>query len=844
MKLIREKRSVQITGLDGAEARDFSIKADGHAFRILSSTIYTNKIRAVIRELVCNAWDAQQSSKAQDKPIEVRIPTDMEPVFSVKDFGTGLSHDDAMRLFSTYFDSTKSKSNTAIGAFGIGSKSPFSYVDSFLVESRHKVKKRTYNCFLTEEGSPSIMLMNEQDFEAGDLAGITISMNVDRKDIRDFEKEGRIVLCEFSNPSITTNIAGFLSDYEDTKAVYASDFLEIRQKLNYHQSSVMVKMGNVLYPVPEDFFASEAVGIKLTIFNQDYSGLKSLLRYGRVYIVKLPIGAVEVAPSREQLSMTDSSKKSLAKFITRAFEDAARRLEAEYSDFKTFEEYTKQFDKPQGEHISDPFAVRTPNWRWNIKGGGKSCERGRYSQYGSTLVKHLLSKLEDIRGSRTMQDKLFQHAFPEYAKTDTMYRKHMRGIVHTPVIAAKHWPTDIKEIYDGCTRGELFQGFQHSIDFRGNSRLPVSDFVILIHDTGVPLNSKNRAYQYFLYKNYMVGRKVYSIQMRNQNPRAIRALINFVGAEAWARLEYYSKECAYTPTMEELVAVGYPKPAERTTSGKAKGSYYVYPVSVNHNTGSGLAFNQDKSVENPSEAVGSVKTVYYFSMDEFKDWEKTAPPSVWARVVGSLNSFKADTNCDLLGLCKSHIKIVEENEGGTYDNWKPYQSFVKDFMLYILSGISLPPEAFDELAVTGIVNFFEKRGSYRSRVIHSGVSYVTALPSDNLFRKYVTITSKWIKQADHTLFTFDYLLKRIEEYKDTFFITGVDFKTMYDKGIKEMRSEAKFIRAFVNRYPILKCSDLTITEHNAKIILDYIERTDSLDRATRNTLNNNLNQKL
>ena len=43
------------TPLETAEA---SIKADAHLLRILSSGLYSNKIRTVLREIGCNAADA------------------------------------------------------------------------------------------------------------------------------------------------------------------------------------------------------------------------------------------------------------------------------------------------------------------------------------------------------------------------------------------------------------------------------------------------------------------------------------------------------------------------------------------------------------------------------------------------------------------------------------------------------------------------------------------------------------------------------------------------------------------------------------------------------------------
>ena len=58
--LSADKRDVQING--DFKTSGFKIQASAKAFEILSSNIYTNKVRAVIREYNCNAYDAHVAS--------------------------------------------------------------------------------------------------------------------------------------------------------------------------------------------------------------------------------------------------------------------------------------------------------------------------------------------------------------------------------------------------------------------------------------------------------------------------------------------------------------------------------------------------------------------------------------------------------------------------------------------------------------------------------------------------------------------------------------------------------------------------------------------------------------
>ena len=131
MKLIQNNDNQPILSNVG-ETGEFRIRNSAKAFSILSSGLYANKIRAIIRELSCNAVDSHVAAGKADVPFEVHLPTALSPWFSIRDFGTGLSHEQVTKIYTTYFESTKTDSNDFIGALGLGSKSPFSYTNNFV----------------------------------------------------------------------------------------------------------------------------------------------------------------------------------------------------------------------------------------------------------------------------------------------------------------------------------------------------------------------------------------------------------------------------------------------------------------------------------------------------------------------------------------------------------------------------------------------------------------------------------------------------------------------------------------------------------------------------------------
>ncbi len=283
------------------EIGEFRIRNSAKAFSILSSGLYANKIRAIIRELSCNAIDAQVAAGTQDKPYEVHLPSAFEPHFSIRDFGTGLSHEQVTQIYTTYFESTKTTSNEFIGALGLGSKSPFSYTDNFTVTAIKDGRKGIYTAFINESGVPSIALMFE---EATDEAnGVEVKFAVtERYDYSKFVDEARKVYKFFKQRPVitgTTNFEFVEPEYETQNIVPG-----VHTTSGYQSFAVM---GNIAYPVD--------------VPNADQLGdLKYMLECG--LIMEFNIGELDFQASREGLSYIPQTINA----IKRKFEEINKHL--------------------------------------------------------------------------------------------------------------------------------------------------------------------------------------------------------------------------------------------------------------------------------------------------------------------------------------------------------------------------------------------------------------------------------------------------------------------------------------------------------------------------------------
>ena len=293
------------------EVGEFRIRNSAKAFNILSSGLYANKIKAVIRELSCNAVDSHIAAGKTDTPFDIHLPNSLEPWFSIRDYGIGLNHDQVTNLYTTYFESTKTDSNEFIGALGLGSKSPFSYTENFTVTAIKDGRKGIYTAFINEQGVPSIALMMEE--ETADPTGVEVRFAVeDRYDFDKFRSEARAVYEYFKLRPVVSGNANFTfvdPTYKD------KDIIPGVHYIGFGCSSYAI-MGNIKYP------------IQIPSSDKVLGNLDKLLSCGLV--MEFDIGELDFQASREGLSYipatVDAIKSKLEKLNDRLSQHLAEEV--------------------------------------------------------------------------------------------------------------------------------------------------------------------------------------------------------------------------------------------------------------------------------------------------------------------------------------------------------------------------------------------------------------------------------------------------------------------------------------------------------------------------------------
>ena len=183
--IITENKSKQVVQSHDFEQVNCTIDAED--MRYVASLLrnnYSNTRLAVVREISANGIDANIEANS-NRPIEIKLPSNMNPTFAVRDFGGGLSQEDVFNLYSKYGKSTKRQSNNYIGAFGIGKFAPLSYGDNFTCVSYNGGMKTSYNIFVNEDDDTKIVRLHEPE-PSNEPSGLSVEVAVADGDISEF----------------------------------------------------------------------------------------------------------------------------------------------------------------------------------------------------------------------------------------------------------------------------------------------------------------------------------------------------------------------------------------------------------------------------------------------------------------------------------------------------------------------------------------------------------------------------------------------------------------------------------------------------------------------------------
>ena len=330
MKLHKTDRQIDTSGI--SEKGSFGIDREDMSFiaRLLRDDMYSDKTLAVVREYCTNAVDAHQKAGIGETPIRIKVPTSMEPVLKIRDFGEGIAKEEIFERYVKYGKSDK-RDTDLNGYFGIGCKAGFAYGDSFIVRTFHKGTESVFSAQIGEDQLGGIFLLSEQDTTE---TGLEIEINIQVRDVDAFQNRIKQVCTFLAVTPILSKELDFVpynKGKELLEGVYQipEGSLENVAGWNSGYTSYAV-MGGVRYPIDQNL-AYEGIQYTDELTKQ----CAKLLQKGLYVEFDMAEFPLVMHPSRERLVYERTTKLNLKGRFKEVIEELGKRESADFAKATT-----------------------------------------------------------------------------------------------------------------------------------------------------------------------------------------------------------------------------------------------------------------------------------------------------------------------------------------------------------------------------------------------------------------------------------------------------------------------------------------------------------------------------
>ena len=306
----------------------YDVKLNASASQLIMDVLaklYDNPVEAAIREYVSNAYDANVEADSTE-PVHLHVPTEDEPYLEVSDTGNGLDYIGIVSVFANFGTSTKRDSNEFIGGFGIGSKSGLAISDKIHVSS---VCNGLLNEFVIErkDGILQTRFIVENK-KTMSHSGTTVTVNLNKNFI---EPDAITLFTRYQHVIDGWSVKELIVDNPPNKFINNERVSDTYHKIpntntwlsneplateDYNGTKQRLRVGHVLYKIPDDIVQKLPDGIYYTIWKINM-------------VHDVPIGEIKVNYAREKIDISDNKTvKKLISIMKQAYKEYLREYES------------------------------------------------------------------------------------------------------------------------------------------------------------------------------------------------------------------------------------------------------------------------------------------------------------------------------------------------------------------------------------------------------------------------------------------------------------------------------------------------------------------------------------
>ena len=321
------------------DAQEMSIDEGSSVFLMDAlGKLYSQPARAALREYLANGIDAHVEAGGKLPAIEVTLPSHDKRVLAIRDYGNGMSEENFSNILRRYGASTKRHSNKLTGGFGLGAKAGFALTDSFHMTSYQNGQRIKVRIFKIAGGKGFIEviersstaerdgLLVEVDVPVGNLEELSYEKLVNDKFFAAYHDAEITVMAEDKvsrNGWGTSNYAMKQVPIEEVSLhnpenyetlEYGGSVIGWVGKHHARNTPVRAIVGRVSYEIKRDANNNGRAysAYSANTYSEKFGpAMVNLNKFEREVILNLPIGSVDLPSSREEITYSERSLKTI-----------------------------------------------------------------------------------------------------------------------------------------------------------------------------------------------------------------------------------------------------------------------------------------------------------------------------------------------------------------------------------------------------------------------------------------------------------------------------------------------------------------------------------------------------
>lgn len=336
-----------------------SLEINDMVFKSILDNLYTDLPLAIVREICCNAVDSHLVARNYE-PFLVQKPSESNPYFIVRDFGTGLSKENVYKYLNTLLSSNKKEEADLTGQYGLGSKAVLAYNESYKVISYYEGVCYEFLFKRINKGVPTLELLSEIPTEEPN--GLKYIVSVSPQNIEVFNSKLHLlkyfripprIFLDIDNPSteIFPDENDAINQIHEGFYYFKYNSSSGRNYSHFLRTDLLnVRLSDVIYNVSHIINTSHnSVAFRS---NNIYFSLIYLIFPSSGFIVDMDSSCLDLPLNRENIILNSKNSELILSNILENIKDFLNKLiqnfnelnETNYSSFLNFLETALFYD--------------------------------------------------------------------------------------------------------------------------------------------------------------------------------------------------------------------------------------------------------------------------------------------------------------------------------------------------------------------------------------------------------------------------------------------------------------------------------------------------------------------